>query len=71
MMPPDPRKGVLKVKENRVKGRLAYKSFMNFGLEVKMGLGGITSLTEAILEKREETVIFKIPKKTFVKNFLK
>ena len=68
MMPPDPRKGLLEVKENSVKGRLVYKSFINFGLEVKKGLGGITSLTEAVLEKREEIVIFKIPKKTFVKN---
>jgi len=68
-MPPDPRKGLLKVKENRVKGRLVYKSFIDFGLEVNKGLGGITSL--AVLEEREEIVIFKIPKQTFVENFLK
>ena len=71
MIPPDPRKGLLKVKENRVKGRLVYKSFVNFGLEVKKGSAGITSPTKAVLEGREEIVIFKIPKKTFVKNFLK
>ena len=39
MMPPDPRKGLLKVKENGVKGRLVYKSFINFGLKAKKGLG--------------------------------
>ena len=58
MIPPDPRKGLLKVKENGVKGRLVYKSFVNFGLEVREGLAGITTLTKAVLERREEIVLF-------------